>query len=179
MPEFYIAYNGKRPFNKEYLAFGNGFLQVNTKLVDIRFDSLNDQQPSNALAGYAYFIKCMDVKKSDGVTDDEAFVYATQQCKKEGFLTGVVDKEDFIMYQEAMIRVLFPTDEERAEHARIEAMEEGLKEGLEQGREEGRIVVLLNKIHRKTLKSKTREQIIDELEMSEDEIKILGALSRY
>ena len=47
------------------------------------------------------------------------------------------------------------------------------------GREEGQIVSLIKQIQRKMLKSKTREQIIDELEMDEQGINILDNLDSY
>ena len=57
--------------------------------------------------------------------------------------------------------------------------EDALRQGLEQGLEQGRIQTIAQLIHNKKLKSKTREQIIDELELDEAQIKILDNFESY
>ena len=172
LPEFYVAYNGDRAFSKDYLAFGNDFIKVNVRIVDIRFDSLKNKEPSDILAGYSFFIgQLMSAKRSQNCTDDEAFIYAIEQCKKYGYLQGLVDKEDFIMYQVDVRKILFPTEEELQEYAR--------REGRKEGRQEGRLAILVDLIHRKMQKQLSRQQIINELEMDEDDIKVLDNFENY
>ena len=180
LPEFYIAYNGSKPFNKNYLTFGNDFLYVNIKLVDINFDSLTDKAPSNTLAGYSYFINNLAIaKKEQGCTDKEAFTYAVEQCKKYGYLQGIVDKEDFIMYQFDIGKQLWPTEEELIEDAMFEGKKEGMKEGMKQGMKQGRLETLVRQVHRKMQKHLTRQQIINELELDEEDIEILDNFENY
>ena len=97
LPEFYIAYNGKSAYNENRLTFGNEFLSIKAKLLDINFKNLQHQQPSDSLAGYSYFYYQRDIKKAEGASGEQAFDYAVQQCKRDGYLKGVVDKEDFIV----------------------------------------------------------------------------------
>ena len=66
---------------------------------------------------------------------------------------------------------LWLKDRWREEGVRITAMEEGL--------EQGQLKKLVNQIQRKKLKSKTRQQIIDELELDEDDIEVLNNFERY
>ena len=54
-----------------------------------------------------------------------------------------------------------------------------MEEGLEQGLEQGQLKHLVFLINRKKLKAKTREQIIDELEMDEAGINILDNFDSY
>ena len=164
LPEFYIVYNGKQEFTKSYLTFGNDFLRVSAKLVNINFDMLTNQEPTNVLAGYSYFFKQMDNKLTAGATRTEAFKHAVNQCIKNGYLHNVVEKEDFIMYQDAVLDYLFPSKE------RLSWVE---------GYEEGELKQLVQLIHKKKLKSKSREQIIEELEMDETNIEILDNFDAY
>jgi len=171
MPEFYVIYNGRQKFNSKYLTFGNSFLSINAELIDINFDKLANKQPSNTLAGYSYFIKQMDDKILDGETRNYAFKYAVEQCIKNKYLHGIVEKEEFTMLDKAVIDFLYPTPEQLNEYALAKAVEEGL--------EQGQLKHLVFQINRKILKAKTREQIIDELEMDEDGINILDNFDSY
>ena len=73
-------------------------IDVEVKIVDIHFESLNDTAPDNALAGYAFFYKTYDEQKHVGLSDEEAFSHARQECIKNGYLKDFIDKEDFIMF---------------------------------------------------------------------------------
>ncbi|MCL2400852.1 MAG: hypothetical protein FWC91_14050 [Defluviitaleaceae bacterium] len=64
MPEFYVVYNGKRKYNERTLMFGNDFLQIKPKLVDINFDKIKNNKPNSSLAGYAYFYKHYDAERA-------------------------------------------------------------------------------------------------------------------
>ena len=78
---------------------------------------------------------------------------------------------------------LWLKDRWREEGVRISAIEEGLEQGLEQGlkqgMEEGRLKAIVNQINIKKLKSKTRQQIIEELELSESDIEVLDNFENY
>ena len=122
------------------------------------------QSPDNTLAGYSYFVKCLRYKNAQGASDAETIKYAVEQCKKEKYLSGIVDREGFIMVtQEDVLRILYPTEEMVRE----------------EGKEEGQLLNLIKLIQRKIHKSKTRDQIIDELELDEQEIKILDNFETY
>ena len=69
--------------------------------------------------------------------------------------------------------------EEGMEKGREEGIVEGLEKGREEGREEGTLRRLVDQINRKKLKNKTREQIIDELEMRDSDIKVLDQFENY
>ena len=168
LPEFYIVYNGKQEFNADYLTFGNSFLRVSAKLVNINFDVLRNRQPNNVLAGYSYFFKQMDAHLAAGASRTEAFKYAIEQCILNGYLRNVVEKEDFIMYQDAVLDYLFPSKERLS-----------WNEGHEEGLEQGELKQLVRQIHKKKLKSKSRQQIIDELEMDESNIDVLDNFDSY
>jgi len=64
---------------------------------------------------------------------------------------------------------------EEREEGREEGWEEGREEGWKKGKEEGRLSKLIKLIQIKKQKNKTREQIIDELEMDETDIEILDS----
>ena len=64
----------------------------------------------------------------------------------------------------------------REEGRRITAIEMGMELGMKQGIELGQLITLLRQIKRKRLNLKTKEQIISELELDEEEIKTLYEL---
>ena len=92
MPEFYVVHNDKIACGETRLSFGNDFLQVSAKLIDISFEKLPDRDPMNALAGYSYFCSQLGGNMSGGT----AFDYAVRRCINAGYLKGVVDTEGFI-----------------------------------------------------------------------------------
>ena len=65
------------------------------------------------------------------------------------------------------------------QETRREARLEGIQEGLLEGKQEGMIEQLVKLIHRKKLKMKTREQIIDELELEPGQVEILDNFEAY
>ena len=135
-PEFYVCYNGKLPYNKETLTFGNEFLKVNVKLVDINFANLKFKEQSNKLAGYSYFYSQFDLKKEAGATKEQAFNYAREMCIKNGYLLGIVDKEEFIMQYRPLI--------DWEDELRYEGELKGLEKGIEKGIEKGKILIAKN-----------------------------------
>ena len=71
------------------------------------------------------------------------------------------------MYDEALMDFLFPSKETA----------EDLAYGV--GLDDGHLKRLIQLIHRKKLKLKTREQIIDELELDEEDIELLDDFDSY
>jgi hypothetical protein len=65
------------------------------------------------------------------------------------------------------------------EKAMYKLTEEDLMEEREEGRAEGKLIILLDLIMKKRDKMKSREQIINELELGADEIKILDNFDEY
>ena len=102
VPEFYVAYNGVKPLDSNYSTFvleREGIkIDIQVKIVDIHFEELTDVEASNTLAGYAYFYKIYDECIAQGATRDSAFSTARDECIKNGYLRGYVDKEDFIVF---------------------------------------------------------------------------------
>ena len=123
--EFYVAYNGVREMKEPKLE--QGFIKVSVKYIDISFDKLKNHDPKNPLAGYSYSYK----NYRNPPTGADVFEYAVQKCKEAGYLSGIVDKEDFAMYQETVTR-----EEEIMYGAWHEGLEEGLEKGIEKGKEE-------------------------------------------
>ena len=65
--------------------------------MDIRFDSLKDKRPESTLAGYAYFQKVRTDKLFEGKSNEEAFYFAVEACKRNGYLRGIADREEVIL----------------------------------------------------------------------------------
>ena len=130
LPEFYVAYNGKTPYNEKNLEFGNEFLRSNIKLVDIHFDKLRGgrEDKDNSLAAYAYFYKHVDEKRAEGATVDAAVIYAGKQCKTAGYLEGKINWEDFAM--ESIPAFSYAND------LRAEGRTEGWAKGKAEGKAE-------------------------------------------
>ena len=54
-PELYVVYNGKAHYGKKFETFDCGqFLQIKVLIVNIHYDELENKDPANYLAGYAY-----------------------------------------------------------------------------------------------------------------------------
>ena len=102
VPELFVAYNGIKTLN-EYnqglkIESASIKVDVNVKVVDITFDNLENKQTENILAGYSYFYKIYDAQILQGKSKVEAFNSAREACMKDGYLKGIVEKEDFIVY---------------------------------------------------------------------------------
>ena len=101
-PEFYVAYNGTEPLKENKSIFSlehkGTSIAVEVEVVDIHFEKLEDKQPTNALAGYAFFYKIYEEELKKGVIGQEAFNTAREECIKQGYLKGFIEKEDFIMF---------------------------------------------------------------------------------
>jgi len=102
VPEFYVAYNGNDVLKEEYSSFQlscTGIkIDVIVKVIDIRFDCLEDTETTNILAGYSYFYRVFDLCRFQGMTNQEAFETARKECMANGYLPSVIEKEDFVMF---------------------------------------------------------------------------------
>ena len=159
MPGFYVAYNGEGGMDSSDCTFGNGFLTVRVVFVDINFDRLGNTEKENALAGYSHFYREVRAKFAECGDRDIAFGHARGKCIENGYLTGIVDREDFEMMYKPLVN-----------------HDEMLREG---GIEIGMLRKLAGMIHRKLLKGKTRDEIIFELELEGDEIEVPDNFDEY
>jgi hypothetical protein len=149
-----VAYNGENPGKYEIPPL----LGIAPKVVDVTFPAMKDKaDKANSLVCYAYFIE-QRRQKTDRLVKalerdvvvlsdkdklraaDEAFIFAAQQCKKNGYhFGGDIFKEDFIMsYQDGAqsIDVLAEFNNDVALAVRT-WRQEGRQEGLQEGRQEG------------------------------------------
>ena len=126
-PEFYVAYNGKKELSSKHLSFKSRDLQVSVEVLDIRYHKLENKNESNYLAGYSFFIDTFEQKRAEIGDIDTAFEYARQQCIERGYLQGVVEKEEFMMYSQ-----LFSKEAEQ-KALLLDALAEGRSEGKSEG----------------------------------------------
>jgi hypothetical protein len=133
-PELYAVYNGEKPYGKRYETFDCGrFMRIRVPIIQIRYNRLKNKSKDNYLAGYSYLLHEHEGKLREGWPGVKAFEYAIQQCKNEGYLLGIADKEDFI----AMFNDVFSYDSQlKAEgkaEGKAESMIEVAKKMLEDG----------------------------------------------
>lgn len=129
-PEFYVVFNGKKPYNKAYEEYDCGeFMRIRVPIVDIRYGALKDKGAGNYLAGYSFLQQEYEMKLDEGLPEIKAFEYAVQQCQNSGYLRGIVEKEDFT----AVNIDLFSYDNQ----LRSEGRAEGEAVGEARGRVEG------------------------------------------
>ena len=105
--------------------------------------------------GYAQFCERYDLVASDPATQHEYFLWYMNRLREEGRRITAI------------------------EMGMEQGMKQGMKQGMEQGMEQGQLVRLLTLIQRKRLKFKTREQIINDLDLEEEEIKVLDDFESY
>ena len=135
VPELYVVYNGKVPLVEKMSTFviESRDVKINAKvnIIDIHFDKLGETKPDSALAGYAYFYSIFDKCKQGGATDDDAFMKAREECIKNGYLFGFINKEEFVVFYKDFLD--YDTQLEKEAEARGE--ERGLERGMERGLE--------------------------------------------
>ena len=135
-PEFYVVYNGVSSLKETSSVFileSIGIkIDAKVKIIDIHFDKLKDTKPDNALAGYAFFYKVYGEQIQKGLTAEKAFDVARNECIKNGYLAGFIDKEEFIVtYKDILDYDTQLRAEGRAE-GRVEGKAEGKAEGVEE-----------------------------------------------
>ena len=125
VPELFVAYNGLKPLSLEEQSLkieSNSIkVDVKVKIVDISFDKLTDKAEENILAGYSYFYKIYDAELAGGNSRDSAFMTAREACIKNGYLKGIVEKEEFIVVYKDVLDY------------NAQLRWEGLDEGIERG----------------------------------------------
>jgi hypothetical protein len=84
--------------------------------------------PDNVLTGYAYFHKLKEDFMSAGLTLDEAFEKARQECISQGFLKGFIETEEFVM-----LRNLFSYDEQLRSEGEAKKAEQMLRTAIKNG----------------------------------------------
>ena len=101
-PEFYVVYNGNAPLAEMLSTFklesASLKIDVAVNIIDIHYDKLDDKQPANPLAGYAFFYQSYDNCMRAGMTAEAAFTQAREDCIKQNYLKDIIDKEDTIMF---------------------------------------------------------------------------------
>ncbi|MCL2366343.1 MAG: hypothetical protein FWC75_04765 [Oscillospiraceae bacterium] len=125
-PELYVAYNGKKPLSRGHECYDCGeFLQIKVPIVNIRYNKLKNKHTDNYLAGYSYLQYEYEKKLSERIPELEAFKYAVRQCETKGYLSEIVEKEDFT----AVYNDLFSYDNQLRAEGRAEGKLEGKLEG--------------------------------------------------
>ena len=131
------------------------------QVININYKTMPDSLKKNTdITGYALFVEKVRIYQSTGKSLSEAIRQATQECLNGGVLLDFLHK--FKNEVDAMFSLIY--NEERAK---------------EVAREEGGIKTLVIQITKKKLKMKTREQIIEELELDTNGIDILDNINDY
>lgn len=115
--EFYVAYNGKKPWEVEYLEISAGDVQVKAKLIDINYHRLPEdkKKASHPLAGYAYFMQQIEYyEKIEGSSLLEAVHQAAKDCKANGYLKGYIEREEFL----TMVTKRWTVEQQLEDHKR-------------------------------------------------------------
>ena len=162
LPEFYVAYNGKTQLDDTVSTFNidcnNVKINVQVQIVDIHYNNLHDQAPTNYLAGYAFLYHHYDTAVKSGKTQLEAFTFARDMCIMHGYLQGIVQKEGFIMdYKDIFDRDLYL-----------------LEEGIAKGKAEGVIEAALKMLK----KGLDLHFVADTLQLTETQLKQLKQLKQ-
>jgi len=129
-PEMYVVYNGKKPYSKGYETYDCGeFLRIRVPIVEISYDKLKNKNTGNYLAGYSYLQHEYEAKTSEGWTELKALENAVEQCKKKGYLKGIIEKEDFI----TVYNDVFSYDSQLRAEGKAEGEAKGRVEGEAKG----------------------------------------------
>jgi len=155
-PEFYVLYNGERPYPEEKILklselferqinFGipesaHPLLELEVKVININ-EGKNKEilNRCKELADYSAFVAISRMFKKDMKNDVEAINETVKICHKHGILKTFLEKHG----SEVLGMVLEEWNLEDAkevwrEEAREEGLEEGREEGMEKGLREGR-----------------------------------------
>ena len=99
---------------------------------------------------------------------EEAVDQAITECIQEGILSEFLKKNR----AEAKSVSIYEYDmEKHMRMERAEAREEGKREGMEQGIQEGRMKLLQEMVQKKSKKGQSVENIAQDLELTEEEVK--------
>ena len=137
VPEFYVVYNGVTPLKETSSVFALESsvmkIDVEVKIVDIHFDKLQDTESDNALAGYSFFYKVYGDQTQKGLSAEKAFDVARKKCIENGYLTGFINKEEFIVFYKDILDY----DTQLRSEGRAEGRAEGEAKGEAKGEVKG------------------------------------------
>jgi len=154
-PEFFVLYNGKKPFPDEaIIKLSDAFekpetmglpekmkpmLELEVKVININHGRNNVlQNRCSQLAEYSEFVAEVEsIKKQEN--KEEALLTAIKKCQKRGIL------KEFLEKHAAEVFNMMITEwnlEEAKEVWRDEAREEGIERGIEKGRAEDQKYIL-------------------------------------
>lgn len=172
-PEFYVFYNGDKPYPLEKtLKLSDAYLEKTAEpMLELKVKVININLPENhsllqkcrPLYEYSWFIQRVREYRLQGQERDKAIIHAIEDCEREGILADFVQK-----HGSEAVNMLFT--QFNIEDAKKISYEEGREEGLEKGRREGIMGKLIEQVCRKLQKEKTPEEIAEELEEDEEMI---------
>ena len=99
---------------------------------------------------------------------EEAVDQAITECIQEGILSEFLKKN---RAEAKSVRIYEYDMEKHMRMERAEAREEGKREGMEQGIQEGRMKLLQEMVQKKSKKGQSVENIAQDLELTEEEVK--------
>jgi len=130
--EFYVVYTGKKPWiasNEVDL----GAISIKINFVNINYNKLEVDCTRNVLTGYSYLLKQFEYYRDVKLFDKTLAVdEAINDCRKNGYLTDYVYREEFL----TMVLEHWTVEQQLEDYARW--AHEAREEGLEKGREEER-----------------------------------------
>ena len=119
------------------------------------------------LREYAEYVERVR-KYARNIELEEAVDQAITECIQEGILSEFLKKNR----AEAKSVSIYEYDmEKHMRMERAEAREEGKREGMEQGIQEGRMKLLQEMVQKKSKKGQSVENIAQDLELTEEEVK--------
>lgn len=140
--EFYVAYNGQAKLKEQVSTFeiDNAHIKVavTVNIIDIHFENLESQEADDTLAGYAYFYSQYDKLRQNGASGEEAFAQSRIKCIENGFLKGLIEKEEYVMFY----KDIFDYDKQLL----TEGMEAGMEKGIEAGLKSSMRIALKNNV---------------------------------
>lgn len=162
-PEFYMFYNGSKPFPpEEILKLSDAYLEKeHSPMLELTVKAININLPENhailkkcrPLYEYSWFIQKIRDYLGQKQERDVAVAHAVKDCEREGILADFVKR-----HGSEVINMLF------TQFNMDDALEVRFEEGVEEGREEGELLKLIKMVCRKLEKRKTADVIAGELE---------------
>jgi predicted transposase/invertase (TIGR01784 family) len=138
-PEFYLFYNGEKPYKNQTLQLSDSFIPFRDNAIhldlSVKIISANDSsskkiiQHSTLLMQYNAFVNKIQEYKNEGLDKEEAMKKAVFYCHNHDILQEFLQKHA----SEVMNMLITEWDWDKALKIRGE---EGREEGIEEGREE-------------------------------------------
>jgi len=118
--KFFVAYNGEAKFPAQImLDLDSIHIKINT--LDVRYECLNGRQLDDALAGYAYLIRCYEENIAT-MNEFEAHHTAMEQTLEAGYLVEVLSRKEC----RDMLSEIFSYEAELKDIARFKGVQEGI-----------------------------------------------------